>query len=113
MKFRFLTMVNSHNRFDFMPRFYDARKERLNLMLEKYKIIHSDAENEDDINRKIALRQAMTDSWGNRKNRVSQNKSANISVVIIVMAILFLGYYIFRKSAIQVHEQEIVVHQMD
>ena len=115
MKIRFLTKVSQHKRFYFVPRYYDERKERLDRMVEKY--AEREKENDEnadqnDFRRHEALRQSMTETWGRDRRRAKQRTGSNARVVLIIIAILAVGYLVFKPSS-KNSEQETIVHQLD
>lgn len=114
MKFRFFTKVSPHKRFYFSPRYYDERKERLDRMVESY--ANNDEvseEKEQTFRQKEALRQAMSETWGRERRQAKHSKSANLRVVLIIIAMLLLGYLIFRPTAGSSPENETIIHQLD
>lgn len=111
MKFQFLTRVNKYKRFNFTPRFYDERKERLDSMVEKYKNEQEKEQLDFDYRRKEAMRLSMNDSWGRNKDRIQQQKTGNIRVVLIILAILFLGYLVFKNDGEK--NDEPIIHKID
>jgi hypothetical protein len=94
MKFRFLTKVNEHKRFGYIPRYYDERKEKLDTLVERY----NEVDEKDENRRKEALRQSISESWGNSQFRAKSNQSANMRFVLILVVIMGLIYFIFSKS---------------
>jgi uncharacterized membrane protein len=121
MKFRFLTKVNNHKKFNFTPRYYDERKERLDSMVESYarldkKQEHQQLENEEnsefDFRRKEAMKLSMSDNWGRGKNKAKDVRKSNIRVLLILLSILILGYLVFRTST-KTPENEVIIYKID
>ena len=115
MKFQFLTRVNKYKRFQFTPRFYDERKERLDAMVKQYTESAEDEENdapldELDYRRKEALRSQMQQSWSRSQSRAAGQKRSNIRVVLIILALLALSYFILRNTS---NEEKPIIHQID
>lgn len=82
--------VNRNKRFEYTPRFYDERKERLQKMREAY----SDDSEADDAQRREKLRENMKHSWGLESAHTQQSRAANIRLIIILAALLFGTYFI-------------------
>jgi hypothetical protein len=95
MKIRFLTKVNENKRFGYVPRYYDERKERLEMMAEKY----TEKGEVDEFKRKEFLRQSISDSWSSGSAvRARSKKSANIRFLMILAVLALLVYFIFSKG---------------
>ena len=93
MKFKFLNNQLHNRRFDYSPRYYDERKEKLEAKKAHYKSLEEGSLNEEEY--KGYLRQNLRDEWSRSQNRSVQNRSANIRVLILIFLILGLGYFIF------------------
>jgi len=76
--------------FNFHPRYYDERKERLNKMVE----LHSGENKKEDRVRTVNFRADIEDNWG-QGLRKSQILKSNIRLLVILLIILMLFYYIF------------------
>ena len=94
MKFKFLANTIKNKRFDYAPRYYDERKERLNLKKKEFDRL----ENEDlsDKDRQKILRQNMQDSWSRASNAQSQRSTSNFRVLLLIVILLVLGYFVFN-----------------
>jgi hypothetical protein len=110
MKIQFLSKVNKYKRFNFVPRYYDERKERLDSLVERYAKEEKIEEADFDYRRKEAMRLAMSDSWGRGKDRLQQKKNGNIRVILIILGILFLGYLVFKDKR---EKTETIIHKID
>lgn len=82
--------VNRNKRFDYTPRYYDARKERIRLMQKAY----SAEENATLTEQQARLRDKMHNAWQSEKSYSHQSRAANIRLVIILVALLFATYFI-------------------
>tara|TARA_B100000508_G_scaffold118450_1_gene98546 strand:+ start:63135 stop:63464 length:330 start_codon:yes stop_codon:yes gene_type:complete len=82
--------VNKNKRFEYTPRFYDERKERLQKMKEAY----NDDGNPEDLQRRERMRDNMKTSWGLESAHTRQSRAANIRLVIILAALLLGSYFI-------------------
>lgn len=94
MKFRFLNKTIEHSRFEYRPMYYDERKEKLERMKQKYAEVN--AENADDAVRQSLLRENIRENWSRAHYRQAQQKSANFRTILLIGAILALGYFIFN-----------------
>ncbi|TNE53248.1 MAG: hypothetical protein EP338_11980 [Bacteroidetes bacterium] len=112
MKIRFLSKVTPHKRFHFSPRYYDERKERLEHMIERAKADEEVSSEDDQLRRKEMLRQNLSESWGRDRRRAKENTRSNMRVVLIILAILLLGFLIFRQNA-KTQKEATIVHQLD
>ncbi len=94
MKFRFLNKTIENQRFDYSPRYYDERKQRL----ERKKSQYQELEKEDisDYKRKELLRDSIKEGWSRAEYRQSANKSSNIRILILIALLVALGYFIFN-----------------
>lgn len=82
--------VNSNKQFDYTPRYYDARKERIDNMRKAY-------DNDSDsttTEQQARLREKMQSSWNIESSYTKQSRSANIRLVIILAALLLATYFI-------------------
>lgn len=112
MKFQFLTRVNKYKRFQFTPRFYDERKERLDALVKQHNESGKNDASVDELDyrRKEALRSQMQQSWSRSQSRAAGQKRSNIRVVLIILALLALGYFILRNTS---NEEKPIIHQID
>lgn len=95
MKIRFLTKVNENKRFGYVPRYYDERKERLEMMADKY----AEKSEVDEFKRKEFLRQSISDSWSSSSaTRARSKKNANIRFLLILAILALLVYVVFSKG---------------
>lgn len=95
MKLRFLTKTPIHKRFDYIPMYYDERKERLDLKKKEYARLSDEELSTAD--RKAILRQNMQDTWVRSKNATEQRKQANFRVFILIVILLSLGYFVLNS----------------
>ncbi len=76
--------------FNFHPRYYDERKERLKKKIELY----SGENKTEDRTRSIKFRAEMEDNWGNSGYKTQAIRS-NVRLFIILVLIITLFYYLF------------------
>jgi hypothetical protein len=81
-----------NKRFDFMPRYYDERKERLELKRKQFQENENLTENE----RVTAMREQLKENWSHGKVRQQANYQANFRILILIGVIVVLGYFIFN-----------------
>ncbi|MEX2485202.1 MAG: hypothetical protein WED10_11600 [Brumimicrobium sp.] len=88
--------VNRHKQYNYTPRYYDERKERLNAMIKNYE--KSDSENGEgsSAEQRAQLKERIQNNWSLQSTHSSQSKSANIRLVIILAALLLGAYFILN-----------------
>ena len=84
--------VNRHKKYNYSPRYYDERKERLERLIEKY-------EEKEDVDKQSAeyrarMKQRIEQSWEMNSASASSARSANVRLIIILAALLLLTYFI-------------------
>jgi hypothetical protein len=84
---------NTHKRFEFSPRFYDERKERLEKMRRKYREKSDSSEREFDAG---DLRMRISTEW-RRGSRSNSGRNRNFRLLIIIMALVLLTYLILFR----------------
>lgn len=82
----------SHYVFDYKPRYYDERKERLKNLEEKY---HGDNDGDDDISRMTLSKNNLKNDWVKNK-RSATDKSTNIRLAVIIAVLVGLVSYILE-----------------
>lgn len=85
--------VNSHKKYGYVPRYYDARKERLNAMIAEYK--DDDLMEQDSAAYRARMKQRMERSWNLNNEHTTQSRSANVRLIIILAALIAVTYFIF------------------
>lgn len=86
--------VNRNRRYDYTPRYYDERKEKLRARIEKYQNEENKEATDTEV-RLAELRDRISDNWV-RGDEYKQNIfKSNIRLVIILAVILALVYFIF------------------
>ncbi len=88
-KMSMFKMPSKYRRYNFQPRYYDERKEKLKKKVELYS-----GEGQVDRKREINFRSNIEDSWGNSEVR-RQSQMANLRLLVILIIIGFATYYIF------------------
>lgn len=92
MAMKLFNTPSRYKRFSFYTRFYDERKERLELKKKQYE----DLENATEEERKAIFREQMRDSWAMGKEREGAKLQSNIRILILIAIILILGYFVFN-----------------
>lgn len=85
MKLPSFIKQNSYNRFQFKPRYYDERKERLKQLEEKY--------NGENSNKAINLR--IKGSF--KKNKTTKYKNTNVLVLMIFSFLVCIAWFYLYK----------------
>lgn len=80
--------VNRHKRFNFTPRFYDERKERIKKLKEAYNGNSSSKEQQ------LLLRERIQSSWRGDKSYSKKTKAANLRLIIILAILVLIAYLI-------------------
>ncbi len=92
MKFKFLNNTLQNRKFDYNPRYYDERKERLKHRKEQFERIESGQMTAEE--RRTLLRENMRQEWTRADYRQKQQRASNLRIVILILAILGLGYFL-------------------
>ena len=82
----------AHYVYDYKPRYYDERKERLEQLKEKYK---NKDHSTSDIPKLSLSKDQLRSSW-TRHKKVSPNRSVNIRLAIIIAILVGLVAYFFE-----------------
>lgn len=94
MKFRFLnSKLSEPQRFEYRPRYYDERKERLERKKAMYRSAEEGTLTEEE--RRSMLKENIRDNWARGHHRQNQLRWANFRVLILVAVLLALGYFVF------------------
>lgn len=94
MKFRFLNKTIENQRFDYTPRYYDERKQRLERKKAQYKEIEEGTVSDDK--RREMFRENIQEGFSRAQVRQSAQKSSNMRILILIVLMLALGYFIFN-----------------
>ena len=82
--------VNRHKRFDYTPRYYDERKERLEKIKSRYASNDETITNEEIRER---MRQKIEENWNNNAQGGVQSRAANLRLIVILVALLAAAYF--------------------
>lgn len=95
-KYSIFKVPNRHRRFEYIPRYYDPKKEEL---LKKIRAAEraakKDQEEGIDIGREISFRQSTSDRWGNTEFK-NQAMRSNIRLLVIFAIGLIAFYFLFQ-----------------
>lgn len=94
MKFRFLNNTLENRRFDYIPRYYDDRKEAIERKKDYYEKMKTGEISDDE--RREMFRDNLKGELTRGEYRQVQNKSANIRVIVLIVVLVILGYFIFN-----------------
>jgi len=86
-------LPKGYRRFDYTPRYYDARKEALNQKIAQFER-ENNKEESDQFRREITFKSTAEDQWGHADYK-SQALRSNVRLLIILGVILAVFYYLF------------------
>lgn len=84
--------VNRNKQFDYTPRYYDERKERLEKLKSKYEAEDANYV-EGSAEHRARMKERMASSWNLQNAHATKSRAANIRLIIILAALL-LGTYL-------------------
>ena len=93
-RFNLFKLPNRHRRFEYIPRYYDERKETLQKKIRQAEIAKANGEVSDS-ERTINFREEMRDSWRNSDEIKTQRLRSNIRLIVILGIIIIAFYYLF------------------
>ncbi len=82
--------VNRHKRFNFTPRYYDERKDRIERLKEAY----SENTEKTPEEQQLQLRERIQSNWNSSKSYSNKAKAANLRLIIILAALILVAYII-------------------
>ena len=85
----------AHYVYNYKPRYYDERKERLEKLKAKYEKSSSESGDEEDLP-KIRLTKDQLRSGWQRHKKVSSNRAVNIRLALIITVLVGIVAYIFE-----------------
>jgi hypothetical protein len=84
-----------HKRFDYIPRFYDPKKEELDKIVDAYK------DTDDTVGSKERIRSGLRSKYrGDSSYKRSLERSANFRLISIILVLFFITYLILKSEAI-------------
>jgi len=83
--------INKNRQFNFIPRYYDPRKENLE---ERIRIIEQEMGAKEGEDYRPAIRKGQMTDYFNKRRRRAQ-KQSNIRLIIIVLVLFFISYFLF------------------
>ena len=90
----------AHYVYNYKPRYYDERKERLEKMKEKYKNKEGQKEAQNGELPKMTMTREQLRSGWQRHKKVSSNRSVNIRLAIIITILVGLAAYFFELHSL-------------
>lgn len=94
MQIKFLNKKANYKKFNYSPRYYDERKERLELKKAQFNRITD--ENIPDEERHALLRTHMKENWSRAQHAQQQKSTSNVRILLLIAALLVLGYFVFN-----------------
>jgi hypothetical protein len=94
MQIKFLNKNFKPRQFGFNPRYYDERRERLELKKAEFNRMKDESVSGEE--RESILRQHMKETWSRTQHAQQQRYNANIRTIILIAVICILGYFIFN-----------------
>ena len=92
-KLSLFKLPNRHRRFDYMPRYYDPKKELLENKIKQAQLSKGEGV-EGQVAREIRFKSEMQDKWGNSDYK-AQSLRSNIRLILILGIVILIFYYIF------------------
>ena len=84
-----------HKRFDFIPRYYDPKKEELDKIVGTYK------DGDSTFTAKERIKSGLRNRYrGDASYKKSQERSANIRLISIIFVLFLLAYLILQSDTI-------------
>lgn len=84
--------VNKNKSFNYTPRYYDERKERIQKIKDSYS--EDDDVDSTTAERQARMREKLQSSWQLGETYSKSSKAANIRLILIFAALLLGAYYI-------------------
>jgi hypothetical protein len=85
--------VNRNKQFDYTPRYYDERKERLNKLVDRYKKEDKNLDT-SSAEYRAKIKQRIEQNWELNSATSSQSRAANVRLILILGALLLAAYYV-------------------
>tara|TARA_R110002050_G_scaffold77358_1_gene165080 strand:- start:21 stop:335 length:315 start_codon:yes stop_codon:yes gene_type:complete len=85
---------NRHKRFEYVPRYYDPRKEALEKKIKQAQAEAKGTKDNDNIAREIKFKSTIEDRWGDL-NVKKQRSNSNLRLILILGVIIGIFYYLF------------------
>ena len=83
--------INKNKKFNFIPRYYDPRKEDLE---ERIRSVEREMGVKEGEAYRPTIRKGQMTNYFNRKKRKAQ-KQSNIRLIIILLALFLISYFLF------------------
>ncbi|UKN01941.1 hypothetical protein K6119_00225 [Paracrocinitomix mangrovi] len=96
-KYNLFKLPNKHRRFEYVPRYYDPRKEELEKKIRAAQkaAAKNGGEGDASIARELSFRQNTSDKWGNSEYKAQAMRS-NLRLVIIFIIVLIGFYFLYQ-----------------
>lgn len=87
----------SHRVFDYQPRYYDERKERIQKRMEEEQLkLKGGGPDRETLERRISFKTAINDRWSPAYRKQAQK--SNMRLVIILALLLGVFYVLFTQA---------------
>lgn len=99
-KYSLFKLPNRHRRFEYVPRYYDPKKEELKRKIREAERAAKREKGEVgmDVRREISFRQSTADKWGNTEFK-NQAMRSNIRLIVIFAIVLIAFYFLYQSLA--------------
>jgi hypothetical protein len=94
-RFSMIKAGNKHKRFEYVPRYYDPRKEALEKKIKQAKAEAGQHVDENKLKREINFRTNIDERWGSAHVKNERVRS-NLRLMIILFIIIGLFYFFFQ-----------------
>lgn len=96
-KYSLFKLPSRHRRFEYVPRYYDPKKEELQKKIRAAKRIAKQSdEGGIDESREISFRQHASDKWGNSEFK-NQAMRSNVRLIVIFAIVLIAFYFLYQQ----------------
>ena len=95
-KYSIFKLPNKHRRFEYVPRYYDPRKEKLEQKIKAAEAEANPEKSGEYQRREISFRERTSDKWGNSDFKSSMMRS-NLRLIIIFGVCLVAFYFLYQN----------------
>lgn len=88
-------LPNHHKRFEYVPRYFDPKKDELKKKLREAEVENGDPVAAMKVARDIKFKAKIDDKWGNSDFKAQRMRS-NVRLIIILVCIMTAFYFIFK-----------------
>jgi hypothetical protein len=84
------------NRFEFRPRYYDAKKEKMQERRERIAAELGLQDGKRLSENEVYFRQRLRESWQRSNQRAKQTHQSSIRIIVILFMLLFLAWMLLK-----------------